>query len=61
MDINDIPVTQLTGPRTVPAVYYPINGPSWFVPRGVMDGELEMMVGDSFGEAKVSWSFAPAD
>ena len=30
MDINDIPVGQLTGSRTVPAVWDPIDEPSWF-------------------------------
>lgn len=61
MDINDIPASQLTGSRKVPAVYYPIDEPSWFVPGGVMDGDLEMMVGNNFGEATVSWSFEPVD
>lgn len=61
MDINDIPAAQLTGSRTVPAVWYPIDEPSWFVPSGVLDSELELMVGNDFGQATVSWSFAPAD
>jgi hypothetical protein len=61
MDINDIPMTQLTGSRTVPAVWYPIDEPSWFVPGSVMDSDLERMVGNNFGQATVTWSFAPAD
>lgn len=61
MDINDILITQLSGSRTVPAVYFPIDEPSWFVPGSVFDSDLELMVGNNFGEATVSWSFAPAD
>ncbi len=61
MDINDIPANQLTGSRTVTAVYYPIDEPSWFVPGGVMDWDLEQILGDNFGAATVSWSFEPAD
>ncbi|MDH4209714.1 MAG: hypothetical protein OEV76_12620, partial [Anaerolineae bacterium] len=61
MDINDIPVGQLTGSRTVPAIWYPIDEPSWFVPGSPIDSELELMVGNNFGQATVSWSFEPAD
>jgi hypothetical protein len=61
MDINDIPVGELTGSRTVPAVYYPRGEDSWYVPGSPFDGELEWLVGHSFGQATVSWSFAPAD
>lgn len=61
MDINDIPADQLTGSRTVPAIWYPNNEPSWYVPGSVFDSDLELMIGNNFGEATVSWSFAPAD
>ncbi|HSR34273.1 MAG TPA: lamin tail domain-containing protein [Anaerolineae bacterium] len=61
MDINDIPAGQLTGSRTVPAVWEPMGEPSWFVPGSPMDSDLELMVGNNFGEATVSWSFEPAD
>lgn len=62
MDINDIPANQLTGSRTVPAIWYPYGDePSWYVPGSVFDGDLEMMIGNNFGEATVSWSFVPAD
>lgn len=63
MDINDIPATQLTGSRTVPAFDDPTysDEPSWFTPGGVMDPFLWWMVGNDFGVATVSWSFAPAD
>ena len=63
MDINDIPVTQLTGSRTVPAVDDPTysDEPSWFVPASRMDPDLWWMVGNDFGVATVNWSFAPAD
>jgi hypothetical protein len=62
MDINDIPANQLTGSRTVPAIWYPYGDePSWYVPGSVFDSDLELMVGNNFGEATVSWSFVPAD
>jgi hypothetical protein len=61
MDINDIPASQLTGSRTVPAVWYPTDEPSWFVPCSVLDSDFEQLVGNYFGEATVSWSFKPAD
>ena len=61
MDINDIPVAQLTGSRTVPALDHPTGQPSWFLPSGRMDPQLWWMIGNDFGEATVSWSFVPAD
>lgn len=61
MDINDIPAGELTGSRTVPAVYWPTDEPSWYVPGSSFDGDLEWMIGYDFGEATVSWSFAPAN
>ena len=61
MDINDISANQLTGSRTVPAIWYPFDEPSWYVPGSVFDSDLELMIGNNFGEATVSWSFAPAD
>lgn len=61
MDINDIPAGELSGSRQVPAVSYPFDEPSWYVPGGVMDYELQQIVGSPYGEATVSWSFSPAD
>ena len=61
MDINDIPYNQLTGSRTVPAIWYPKGEPSWYIPDSVFDSKLERMIGNNFGEATVSWSFVPAD
>lgn len=58
MDINDV---ELTGSRTVPAIYYPSDEDSWYVPGGAFDGALELLVGNDFGQATVSWTFAPDD
>jgi hypothetical protein len=61
MDINDIPASQLTGSRVVPAVYRPYDEPSWYAPGSVLDSDLASMVGNNLGEATISWSFVPAD
>jgi hypothetical protein len=61
MDVNDIPAGELSGSRQVPAVYYPVDEPSWYVPGGAMDNDLERILGPEFGQATISWSFAPAD